>query len=97
MARPPRLTEDDILERLARHTGWTRTADTIHKRYTPANFASAIGFINAVAVLAETADHHPDISLHGWNKVDISLSTHDQGGLTELDFNLAAGIDDLGI
>jgi 4a-hydroxytetrahydrobiopterin dehydratase len=51
--------------------------------------------VSAVGVLAETADHHPDILIHGWNKVKITLSTHDQGGLTELDFALAAKIDAL--
>jgi 4a-hydroxytetrahydrobiopterin dehydratase len=57
------------------------------------NFLSAVGFMNAVAVCAEVADHHPDMLIFSWNKVKISLATHDRGGLTELDFALAAKID----
>jgi 4a-hydroxytetrahydrobiopterin dehydratase len=60
-----------------------------------ANFAEAIAFVNRVAEAAEVADHHPDILLHGWNKVRLTLSTHSVGGLTDADFQLAAQIDRL--
>ena len=52
-----------------------------------------IGFINAIAIHAEAMDHHPEIRLYGWNKLDISISTHDKGGLTLLDMDLASKID----
>jgi len=58
-----------------------------------ANFADAIAFVNRVAEAAEVANHHPDILLHGWNKVRLTLSTHSLGGLTDADFQLAARID----
>ena len=55
-----------------------------------ADFAAAIAFVNRVAELAEAANHHPDILVHGWNKVRLTLSTHSEGGLTDADFALAA-------
>ena len=64
---------------------------------TPAlsRLAAAIAFVDRVAEVAEQANHHPDILLHGWNKVRLTLSTHSQGGLTEADFRLAAQFDQL--
>jgi 4a-hydroxytetrahydrobiopterin dehydratase len=59
------------------------------------DFAQAIAFVNRVAEAAEAANHHPDILVHGWNKVRLELSTHSQGGLTEADFGIAARIDTL--
>ena len=53
------------------------------------DFAAAIAFVNRVAELAEAANHHPDILVHGWNKVRLTLSTHSEGGLTDADFELA--------
>jgi 4a-hydroxytetrahydrobiopterin dehydratase len=96
MARPQKLSPEAVQTHLQQSDGWTLNAhslSSIERTFTTTNFVSALGFINAVGVLAETADHHPDILLHGWNKVTITLSTHDQGGLTELDFALAAKID----
>jgi len=59
------------------------------------DFGAAIGFVNRVAALAEQANHHPDILLHGYNKVRLELSTHSAAGLTDADFQLAARIDEL--
>jgi 4a-hydroxytetrahydrobiopterin dehydratase len=58
-----------------------------------ADFAAAIAFVNRVAELAERANHHPDILLHGWNRVRLTLSTHSQGGVTDADIALADEID----
>jgi 4a-hydroxytetrahydrobiopterin dehydratase len=58
-----------------------------------ADFAGAMGFVNQVAEMAEGANHHPDILVHGWNKVRLTLSTHSAGGLTDADFVLAERID----
>ncbi len=60
-----------------------------------ANFVEAMQFVNSVAELAEGAGHHPDIDIR-YNKVRLALMSHDAGGLTERDFDLAAGIDGLG-
>jgi 4a-hydroxytetrahydrobiopterin dehydratase len=93
--RPAKLPDNLIAERLGSVPEWQHNGTTVERTFTAANFASALGFINAVGICAEAADHHPDILLHGWNKVRITLSTHDQGGLTELDFALAQKIDSL--
>jgi 4a-hydroxytetrahydrobiopterin dehydratase len=91
------LNDSEIEQRLAVATGWQRDdASAISREWTLANFAAALDLINRVGVLAEAADHHPDILLHGWNKVRLTLSTHSQGGLTDADFELAAKIDSLG-
>ena len=60
------------------------------------DFAEAIAFVNRVAEAAEEANHHPDILVHGWNKVRLSLTNHSAGGLTEADFAMAARFDGLG-
>ena len=59
------------------------------------DFRGAIAFVERVADAAEAANHHPDILVHGWNKVRLELSTHSEGGITEADFALAARIDQL--
>jgi 4a-hydroxytetrahydrobiopterin dehydratase len=65
----------------------------IVREYKLTDFAGAIAFVNRVAELAEAANHHPDILVHGWNRVRLRLSTHSAGGLTDADFALARQID----
>jgi 4a-hydroxytetrahydrobiopterin dehydratase len=89
------LTDEEIGHRLA-GSEWVRDGHSIVREWTLADFASAIAFVNRVADLAEAANHHPDILLHGWNRLRLELSTHSQGGLTEADFALARQIDELG-
>jgi 4a-hydroxytetrahydrobiopterin dehydratase len=90
------LDDGEIDERLAALHGWRRSSGSeIERELELGDFAAAIDLINRVADLAEAANHHPDILLHGWNKVRLTLSTHSQGGLTEADFALARQIDDL--
>jgi 4a-hydroxytetrahydrobiopterin dehydratase len=60
-----------------------------------ADFVAAIALVDRVAGAAEAANHHPDILVHGWNKLRLTLSTHSQGGLTDADFQLASAIDEL--
>jgi 4a-hydroxytetrahydrobiopterin dehydratase len=91
------LTDAEIEERLAGRGDWRRgEGASIVREKVFADFAAAIAFINRVADLSEAANHHPDILLHGWNKVRLTLSTHSQGGLTDADFRLASEIDRLG-
>jgi 4a-hydroxytetrahydrobiopterin dehydratase len=91
------LTEEQIEERLKDAGEWRRGEDrSIVRDSSFADFAAAIAFVNRVAELAEAANHHPDILLHGWNKVRLTLSTHSAGGLTDADFAIAGQIDDLG-
>jgi 4a-hydroxytetrahydrobiopterin dehydratase len=97
MSRPNLLDEDSIQIELNIRKDWNRLANKINKEIVCSNFATAIGFINSVAVFAESIDHHPDILIYGWNKVRITLQTHDKGGLTKLDFDLAEKIDSIKI
>jgi 4a-hydroxytetrahydrobiopterin dehydratase len=89
------LSDAEIEERLRTLADWSREQETIVRDWTFADFAAAIAFVNRVAELAEPANHHPDILVHGWNKVRLTLSTHSEGGLTDADFRLAAQIDGL--
>jgi 4a-hydroxytetrahydrobiopterin dehydratase len=73
---------------------WTKKGSTITRTFQFRDFSTAIEFVNAVARLAERASHHPDIEVR-WNKVTLSLTTHDEGGLTEKDFDLAMKADQL--
>ena len=88
------LNDAEIEERLATVGDWHRSAQhSIVRELNLPDFAAAIAFVNRVAELAEAANHHPDILVHGWNKVRLTLSTHSQGGLTDSDFELARQID----
>ena len=73
---------------------WSLTGETITRTFVFPDFAGAIGFTDAVGVLAEKVFHHPDIDVR-YNRVRLALTTHDQGGLTEKDTDLAARIDQL--
>jgi 4a-hydroxytetrahydrobiopterin dehydratase len=88
------LTDDEIERRLS-GGAWSREGQAIFREWKLADFAAAIAFVNRVAELAEQANHHPDILVHGWNKVRLELSTHSAGGLTDADFALAERIDAL--
>ncbi|HEV8151517.1 MAG TPA: 4a-hydroxytetrahydrobiopterin dehydratase [Solirubrobacteraceae bacterium] len=88
------LSDDDIAARLE-GSDWRREGDEIVRDLKFADFAQAMAFVNRVAEAAEAANHHPDILVHGWNGVRLSLTNHAQGGLTEADFALAGQIDGL--
>ncbi len=70
--------------------GWRREGDELVCDREFPDFAAAIGFVNAVAERAEAANHHPDLRVHGWNKVELRLSTHSAGGITGADLDMAA-------
>ena len=89
-----RLTDDEIQQGLET-SPWRREGDAIVRELDLADFAAAMAFVNAVAVLAEDANHHPDILIHGWNKVRLELTTHSADGLTQSDLDLSRGIDGL--
>jgi 4a-hydroxytetrahydrobiopterin dehydratase len=88
------LSDPEIEDALAAGE-WRREGPLIAREWKFEDFGQAIAFVNRVAEVAETANHHPDIHLHGWNKVRLELSTHSEGGLTRADFDMAARIDDL--
>ena len=86
------LSDIAIHRGLANVPGWSRKQDTIVKTYQFKTFPAAISFINRVAEAAESANHHPDIDIR-YTKVTCTLSTHDAGGITQKDLDLAAEID----
>jgi 4a-hydroxytetrahydrobiopterin dehydratase len=91
-----KLTDEDRREALAGLAGWTETQgrDAITKRFQFRNFSEAWGFMSRVALVAEAMDHHPEWS-NVYRTVDVTLSTHDAGGLTELDIRLARAMDEI--
>lgn len=95
MPRPELLTEYEIQSKLSELANWARNGNIIEREFKFPDFASAVGMINAIAIVAEKSDHHPDILLFGWNNLKIMISTHDKGGITQLDFDLAKKIDKL--
>lgn len=89
------LNEETIDRELSSMSDWRREEKTITKDYTFKDFNAALKFVNSVGAKAEQLDHHPDILLHGWNKVQITVSTHSAGGVTEKDIGLARDIDSI--
>jgi 4a-hydroxytetrahydrobiopterin dehydratase len=92
VARPARLPDPDVAAALTGLPGWARVADEIVKTFELDAFADAIAFVVRVGFLAEKADHHPDLDIR-WRRVRVALTTHDAGGLTQLDIDLARAID----
>lgn len=94
MKRPARLSAAQIKKRLASLPSWSLAAGKLRRKFEFADFSEAFGFMARAALVAEKLDHHPDWS-NVWNQVTVELSTHDAGGLTALDFELAAAMDRL--
>jgi 4a-hydroxytetrahydrobiopterin dehydratase len=92
-----RRLSDEEIEQALTSSQWAREGDSIVRDFKIADFASAMAFVNQVAAMAEDANHHPDILIHGRNRVRLTLSTHPEGGLTQADLDLARGIDGLGV
>jgi 4a-hydroxytetrahydrobiopterin dehydratase len=88
----PPLPDDRIAEGLRELPGWERRGDEISKTFELATFPVAIQFVVSIGELAEAADHHPDIDIR-YRKVSVSLTTHDQGGITDKDLALAGEIE----
>ena len=95
MLRPAKLSDNELTTALKDAPLWVLSDNKIVREMVAANFPAVIGIINAIAILAEKMDHHPDLLIYGWNKLRITLSTHDKQGLTEFDFKLARQIDAL--
>jgi 4a-hydroxytetrahydrobiopterin dehydratase len=88
------LDDGDIEEQLERVPEWTREGDAIKREFKFDDFPASVDFVNRITPPAEEMNHHPDIAI-SWNKVELTLSTHSEGGLTENDFELASRIDSL--
>lgn len=87
-----KLTATQIKTVLRSVPNWKKKGSVITRTCKFKDFVAAMTFVNAVALLAEKAQHHPDIDIR-WNKVTLALTTHDQGGLTDKDFAMAKKID----
>lgn len=88
------LSESDIQQKLQQLDGWTLDGKQIQCQRTFKDFVTAIDFVNRLVEPAESAGHHPDIAI-SYNKVTIALTSHDAGGLTENDFEMASTISTL--
>jgi 4a-hydroxytetrahydrobiopterin dehydratase len=87
------LLNDDEIESRLKRSAWERERDELVREWRFESFAEAIEFVNAVAEVAEDSNQHPDIYVHGWNKVKLSLTTPAAGGLTDEDFAMALKLD----
>ena len=87
------LNENEIKSRLSGLSNWKYSENQIGKEYQMKDFSEALSFVNKVGTFAEEMNHHPDIFIHSWNKVKITISTHSDGGVTEKDFILAKQIE----
>ena len=88
-----KLTEDQIAEALSTHSEWVELNGQIQRTFQFEDFVQAMAFVNKVAQYAEQVQHHPDILIR-YNKVTLSVSTHDAGGITHKDFDLATETDE---
>ncbi len=91
MGPMPLLSDAEVTAALGSLPGWARSGDEIEKTYELASFPDAIAFVVRIGFLAEAADHHPDLDVR-WRKVRVALTTHDSGGLTDKDADLARKI-----
>ena len=92
---PNTLMPEIIQERIKKIPEWELNEDSISRSFEFDEYQLAIDFVNAIAEIAEEAQHHPDISIN-YTSVTLVLTTHSKGGLTESDFEVAVRIDSLG-
>jgi 4a-hydroxytetrahydrobiopterin dehydratase len=89
-----RLDNDAIEQRLAGLEGWERAGDAIRKTYKREDFIGSVELVKAIVEPAEEMGHHPDLAI-SWDEVEVTITTHSEGGLTGNDFELAGRIDAL--
>ena len=87
-----KLTDSELTEALASLPEWNLEGEEIVRALVFEDFRQAMAFVNRVADLAQSADHHPDIDIR-YNHVRLALVTHDAGGITQRDIDLASGVD----
>lgn len=86
------MSEAQVSSSLEELKGWTEVNDKIQRTYQFRDFNAAMAFVNQAAELAERSQHHPDILIR-YNKVTLTLSTHDAGGITSKDFEYAGAVE----
>lgn len=89
------LSKDEINQKLLKHSGWKVENKQLAREFQFRDFVEALDFVNKVGVAAEELNHHPDIFIHSWNKVKITVSTHSEGGITNKDFQLVEKIENV--
>jgi 4a-hydroxytetrahydrobiopterin dehydratase len=94
MTMRDRLSDDAVTAFVGAHPGWARSGDALERTFPFPDYSAAVGFVMRVALAAERRDHHPDMLL-SWGKVRVSWSTHDAGGITALDAEMAELCDHL--
>ncbi len=94
MPRYPKLSDDAVQQAIQSLPGWTINAGKLHRDYQFKNFAYAFGFMAAAAPQIEKMDHHPEWA-NVYNRVSIDLVTHDSGGITQADVNLAVLLEEI--
>jgi 4a-hydroxytetrahydrobiopterin dehydratase len=95
MGAMPKLSDAEVTAALGSLPGWSRSGDEIAKTYELASFPDAIAFVVRIGFFAERVDHHPDLDVR-WKNVRVALTTHDAGGLTNKDLDLAREIEGIG-
>lgn len=94
MSRPVKLSEAEIQAKLENLPGWSLQDGKLHRQFQFGSFVEAFGWMSSVALVAESMGHHPEWS-NVYNRVRVDLTTHDAGGITELDFTLAQRMNEL--
>jgi 4a-hydroxytetrahydrobiopterin dehydratase len=89
------LTGEEIKAALGSISGWAADGDVLRRRFEFADFTASLAFVNQVGAIAESLDHHPDITF-GWGYAEVATTTHDRGGITDFDLELASRINELG-
>ena len=87
------LSINEINQKLEEVDGWNYENEKINKEFRFSNFKDALTFVNKVGNIAEGMNHHPDILIHSYNKVKLTVSTHDEDGITDKDFKLASKVN----
>ncbi|MFT0798101.1 4a-hydroxytetrahydrobiopterin dehydratase [Synechococcus sp. R5-12] len=94
MSRPVKLSEAEVQAKLENLPGWSLQDGKLHRQFQFRSFVEAFGWMSSVALVAESMGHHPEWS-NVYNRVRVDLTTHDAGGITELDFTLAQRMNEL--
>jgi 4a-hydroxytetrahydrobiopterin dehydratase len=88
------LSDDDVKERLKELDGWRQRGEYIVKSFDRGDFVGSVKFVDSLVEPAEEMNHHPDIAI-SWSQVEVAISTHSEGGITENDFELAKKVEEL--
>jgi 4a-hydroxytetrahydrobiopterin dehydratase len=88
------LSDDEINQKLEGLDGWERKGEAIAKSFSRGDFIGSVKFVDSLVEPAEEMGHHPDVSI-SWDTVEVTITTHSEGGLTGDDFELAAKVDAL--